>query len=190
MAQHSSQPHAPTVELATFGAGCFWCVEAVFQQLAGVVSVEPGYAGGTVESPTYEQVCAGGTGHVEVCQVGFDPHKIRYEDLLEVFWKTHDPTTRDRQGHDVGAQYRSVIFYHDERQRTLAEESKRQLDASGAWERPIVTEVRPLTRFHPAEDYHRDYFRRHPGQDYCALVIRPKVEKFRKVFAPRLNASE
>jgi len=179
------QPAA--MEVATFGAGCFWCVEAVFQELQGVVSVESGYSGGTVENPTYDQVCTGRTGHTEVCQVRYDPTKVTYADLLEVFWKTHDPTTSDRQGNDVGPQYRSVIFYHNDQQRALAEKYKRELGASGAWDRPIVTAIEPFTRFFKAEDYHQDYYRLNPNKGYCAAVIQPKVEKFRKVFKDKLK---
>jgi peptide-methionine (S)-S-oxide reductase len=179
-----------TTELATFGAGCFWCVEAVFQELDGVVSVESGYSGGAVENPTYEQVCTGTTGHAEVCQIRFDPARISYKDLLEVFWKTHDPTTLNRQGNDVGAQYRSVIFYHNDQQRELAEKYKRELNASGAWSQPIVTQIVPFERFHKAEGYHQDYFHQNPRQGYCSFVIRPKVDKFRKVFHEKLKQPE
>lgn len=173
-------------EVATFGAGCFWCVEAVFQELEGVLSVTPGYAGGTVANPSYEQVCTGTTGHAEAAQIRYDPARIRYEDLLRVFWKTHDPTTRNRQGPDAGTQYRSVIFTHDEKQRAAAESSKNRLEAAGAFSDPVVTEIVPLTRFYAAEEYHRNYFRNHPEAGYCRLVIRPKVEKFRKAFKDRL----
>ncbi len=174
-------------EVATIGAGCFWCVEAVYQELGGILSVESGYAGGQVQDPTYEQVCTGASGHAEVCRIRFDPEKLSYEELLEVFWRTHDPTTLNRQGGDTGTQYRSVIFYHDERQRAAAERSRREQDASGAWENPIVTEISPVPRFYPAEAYHRDYYRRNPRQPYCGLVVRPKVEKFRKLFGGRLR---
>jgi peptide-methionine (S)-S-oxide reductase len=174
-------------EVATFGAGCFWCVEAVFQRLQGVISVESGYAGGRVDNPTYKQVCTGATGHAEVCQIRYDPAKIRFDELLEVFWKTHDPTTLNRQGADVGTQYRSVIFYHDDQQREQAELRKKQLNESGAWSAPIVTEISPLTRFYKAEDYHQNYFRENPQQGYCRFVIRPKLEKFEKVFRDKLK---
>ncbi|QYJ15897.1 Peptide methionine sulfoxide reductase MsrA 2 [Rubrobacter xylanophilus DSM 9941] len=176
------------LETATLGGGCFWCVEAVFDELRGVERVEPGYSGGHVENPTYEQVCTGRTGHAEVVRVWFDPRQISYRELLEVFFAVHDPTTKDRQGPDVGPQYRSVIFYHDEEQRRTAEEVISELEARGVWERPIVTEVAPLTAFYPAEDYHRDYFRRNPGQPYCQVVIAPKVAKFRKEYLQRLKA--
>jgi peptide-methionine (S)-S-oxide reductase len=170
-------------ELATFGAGCFWCVEAVFQQLEGVISVRSGYSGGRVANPTYEQVCRGDTGHAEVCQIEYDPSRISYPELLEVFWQTHDPTTKDRQGNDIGAQYRSVIFYHSDHQRQLADASKQQSDASGQWKAPIVTEIAPVTQFYPAEEYHQDYYRLNPRRPYCQAVIRPKIEKFQAVFA-------
>jgi peptide-methionine (S)-S-oxide reductase len=183
-------PAAASTELATFGAGCFWCVEAVFQRVEGVRKVVSGYAGGDVEDPTYRQVCEGTTGHAEVVQIEFDPMKVSYVDLLEVFWKTHDPTTRDRQGNDVGPQYRSVVFFHNEEQRSLAERIRRELDASGAWSGPIVTEIAPLTRFYPAEDYHQDYFNRNPEQSYCRFVIRPKIEKFEKVFREKARPGD
>jgi peptide-methionine (S)-S-oxide reductase len=181
---------ATTTELATFGAGCYWCVEAVFQRLRGVISVESGFAGGTVENPTYEQVCTGTTGHAEVCRIRYDPTVIDYATLLEVFWKTHDPTTLNRQGNDVGTQYRSVIFYHTEEQRNLAERYKKELGASGAWDDPIVTEIGPATTFYKAEEYHQDYFNQNPAKSYCAVVIAPKVEKFKKVFKEKLKPSE
>ena len=174
-------------ELATFGAGCFWCVEAVFQQLDGVRSVESGYSGGHVPNPTYEQVCGKRTGHAEVCQIRFDPQRIRFEDLLEVFWKTHDPTTLNRQGHDEGPQYRSVIFCHNEKQRELAEHYKKKLNESGAFSKPIVTEIANYSNFYKAEDYHQNYYRANPNDRYCRLVIQPKVEKFRQVFGPKLS---
>jgi peptide methionine sulfoxide reductase msrA/msrB len=174
-------------EKATFGAGCFWCVEAVFQQLEGVISVVSGYEGGRVKNPTYREVCSGLTGHAEVIQVTFDPHKISFAQLLEVFWQTHDPTTLNRQGADTGTQYRSVVFYHSEEQMRLAEHYKQELNASGAYNSPIVTEISPASTFYPAEDYHQNYFRLNPEQGYCRAVIMPKVEKFRKVFAERLK---
>ncbi len=177
------------MELATFGAGCFWCVEAVFQQLKGVNSVVSGYSGGRLENPTYEQVCTGRTGHAEVCQIEYDPEQISYEELLEVFFNTHDPTTLNRQGNDIGTQYRSVIFYHNEEQREAAKKAKAELVKSGAWKNPIVTEIAPLEEFFKAEDYHQDYFRRNPNQRYCQLVIRPKLDKFEKVFRLKLDRS-
>ena len=172
---------------ATFGAGCFWCVEAVFQELKGVSAVKPGYAGGHVKNPSYKEVCNGTTGHAEVAQITFDPQVITYAELLEVFWKTHDPTTLNRQGNDRGTQYRSAIFYHNEEQKKLAEHYKKELDASGAWEDPIVTEIEPLDVFYEAEDYHNNYFLNNPEQGYCKVIIQPKVEKFRKVFKDKLK---
>jgi peptide-methionine (S)-S-oxide reductase len=174
-------------EKATFGGGCFWCTEAVFQQLKGVESVVSGYAGGRLENPTYQAVCTGATGHAEVVQITFDPAVIPYTDLLEVFWKTHDPTTLNRQGNDIGPQYRSVIFCHGEEQKKLAEHYKKKLDQSGAFDAPVVTEIRPFAQFYPAEKYHQDFFARNPRQPYCASVIRPKLEKFRKVFRDKLK---
>ncbi len=162
---------AANLETATFGAGCFWCVEAVFQRLKGVESVASGYSGGKVANPTYEQVCIGTTGHAEVCQVTYDPRQISFEQLLEVFWKTHDPTTLNRQGNDVGTQYRSVIFYHSEEQKKLAQQYKARLDSSGAFPAPIVTEIAPFTVFYKAEDYHQNYYRENPSQGYCRMVI-------------------
>lgn len=172
---------------AVFGAGCFWCVEAVFLQLAGVDSIEPGYAGGTVDDPTYEQVCSGTTGHAEVCRIIFDPEIITYPELLEAFFSSHDPTTLNRQGEDVGSQYRSVIFYSDEEQRKLAEDYKAELERAGVFDDPIVTEVVPLVKFYSAEDYHRNYYARNPDQAYCRLVIRPKLEKFTRKFKDKLK---
>ncbi len=184
------KPSAPTpakVEVATLGAGCFWCVEAVYQELKGVISVESGYAGGTVENPTYKQVCTGTTGHAEVARITFDPSVIGFKEVLEVFWKTHDPTTLNRQGNDKGTQYRSVVFYHSEEQKALAEKYKKELDASGAWDKPIVTEISPAGKFYKAEDHHQNYFKDNPDQPYCVYVIRPKMDKFRKVFGEKLK---
>ena len=175
------------LEKATFGSGCFWCTEAIFENLKGVHSVVSGYAGGNVLNPTYEEVCTGTTGHAEVTQITYDPSVISYDELLEVFWKTHDPTTLNRQGNDVGPQYRSVIFYHDDEQKQLAEKYKAELDKSGAWDNPIVTEISPLTNYFPAEKYHQDYYNNNPNQGYCAFVIAPKLEKFRKVFKDKLK---
>jgi peptide-methionine (S)-S-oxide reductase len=175
------------METATFGNGCFWCTEAVFQELEGVEKVVSGYAGGHVPHPSYKQVCSGTTGHAEVLQITYDPQKISYEELLEVFWATHDPTTLNRQGNDVGPQYRSIIFYHHEKQRELAEKYKKELDASGAFDRPIVTFIEPLPEFYPAENYHQNYFNTHGSEPYCQFLIRPKVEKFRKVFEGKLK---
>ena len=175
------------LETATFGAGCFWCVEAVFQDLRGVDRVVSGYAGGTVENPTYEQVCTKTTGHAEVVQIHFQPEIISFEDLLYVFWHTHDPTTLNQQGGDVGPQYRSVIFYHDEVQKAIAEKSKQETDVSGLWPQPIVTEITSFSNFYEAEEYHQDYFRQNPHQPYCLFVINPKVQKFRKAFKDQLS---
>ena len=174
------------METATFGNGCFWCTEAIFQDLEGVQKVVSGYAGGHVRNPTYEQVCSATTGHAEVLQITYDPDKISYDELLEIFWQTHDPTTLNRQGNDVGTQYRSVIFYHDDEQKVLAENYKQELNASGAFNAPIVTAIQPLSDYYPAEDYHQNYFKRHGNESYCSYVIRPKVEKFRKVFKEKL----
>jgi peptide-methionine (S)-S-oxide reductase len=174
-------------QVATFGNGCFWCTEAVFQQLKGVHSAEPGYTGGTVKNPTYEQVCRGDTGHAEVLRITYDPKVITYADLLEVFWKTHDPTTLNRQGADVGTQYRSAIFYHSKEQKEQAEHYKRQLDESGAFAQPIVTQIVPAETFYPAEEYHKDYFVTNPRQGYCQLVIVPKLAKFEKAFKDKLK---
>ncbi|MCO5051945.1 MAG: peptide-methionine (S)-S-oxide reductase MsrA [Verrucomicrobiae bacterium] len=167
--------NVPT-ELATLGGGCFWCTEAVFQMLPGVVSITNGYAGGTTPNPTYEQVCSGNTGHAEVIQIAFDPTQVSYEKILETFWEAHDPTTLNRQGNDVGTQYRSIILYHDARQKAEAEQSKAK--AQRHFEQPILTEIVPLTKFYPGEDYHQNYYRANPDQPYCRVVIRPKVEKF------------
>jgi methionine-S-sulfoxide reductase len=170
------------LETATFGSGCFWCTEAVFQQLRGVKTVVSGYSGGRVTNPTYEQISDGQTGHAEVIQITYDTATISYDDLLKVFWQTHDPTTPNRQGHDIGPQYRSAIFYHTDDQRRTAEAYKKQLDQSGTFKAPIVTEITPFEKFYPAEKYHQQYFQSNPEQQYCAFVIRPKVEKFRKEF--------
>jgi len=164
-------------ELATFAAGCFWCVEAVFEQLDGVSEVNSGYMGGTLPDPTYEQVCTGETGHAEVVQVRFDPRRIAYETLLEWFWKLHDPTTLNRQGNDVGTQYRSAIFHHSEEQRLAAEASRQEVDASGEFSAPIVTEITAADRFYPAEDDHQEYYRLNKRQPYCRSIIAPKLKK-------------
>lgn len=170
------------LSLATFGNGCFWCTEAIFLGLRGVEKVVPGYSGGHVDNPTYEQVSTGTTGHAEAIQITYDPGVVSYDKLLEVFWRTHDPTTRNRQGNDVGPQYRSVIFYHTPEQKKLAEKYKMKLDEAGIWSRPIVTEIEAFRRFWPAEDYHRNYYANNPSNAYCRVVITPKIEKFRKVF--------
>jgi len=175
------------MESATFGSGCFWCTEAVFQRINGVESVVSGYSGGTVENPTYYQVCGGTTGHAEVVQVTYDPKVVSYPELLEVFWKLHDPTTLNRQGADVGTQYRSVILYHTDEQKELAEHYKTKLDESGAYSKPIVTEIAPFTEFYPAEDYHQNYFRENGRMPYCQLVIVPKMDKLKEVFRDKLK---
>jgi len=178
------------LQKATFGSGCFWCTEAIFENLNGVHSVVSGYAGGNVVNPSYDEVCSGKTGHAEVTQITYDPKVISFDELLEVFWKTHDPTTLNRQGNDVGTQYRSAIFYHDEEQKNLAEKYKAELDKSGAWDNPIVTEISPLKNYFPAEDYHQEYYANNPNQGYCAFVIAPKLEKFRKVFKDKLKKTD
>lgn len=175
------------MEIATFGNGCFWCTEAVFQQLKGVDKAESGYAGGHVDNPTYKQVCSATTGHAEVIQITYNPDEISFEELLQVFWETHDPTTLNRQGNDVGPQYRSIVFYHNEEQKELAEKYKQELDKSGAFDDPIVTIIEPLTNYYPAENYHQNYFINNGSQPYCAFLIRPKVDKFKKVFKDRLK---
>lgn len=177
-------------EVATLGAGCFWCVEAVFLELDGVISVESGYSGGDVPNPSYDEICTGRTGHAEVCRIRYDPAKTAYEDLLRVFWQTHDPTTLNQQGSDFGTQYRSVIFFHDQRQKTLAEKYKAELEAAGAFQNPIVTEIVPAADFYKAEQYHQDYYRNNPQQGYCRVVIGPKLEKFRQVFKGKLKEGD
>ena len=174
------------LDTAVFGAGCFWCVEAIFQNLKGVQSVESGYSGGTVENPSYKEVCTGTTGHAEVAKIIFDPSVISYDELLEVFWTTHDPTTLNRQGADVGTQYRSVIFYLNDKQKESAEKSKKEI-APQIWDDPVVTEISPLTNFYIAEDYHQNYYNENPEQSYCKYVINPKLEKFRKKFKEKLK---
>ncbi len=175
------------VSLATFGGGCFWCTEAAFEQLRGVLSFQPGYMGGHDPSPSYEAVCRGTTGHAEVVQLAYDPALIDFDTLLAAFFAVHDPTTANRQGHDVGTQYRSAIFYHDEAQRDAANRLIARLNADGVWSAPIVTEVVPATRFFVAEEYHHQYFRRNPFQGYCMAVVAPKAQKLRQLFAERLK---
>jgi len=188
MSHPDLQPAAGTAtDTITLGAGCFWCVEAVFSELKGVLSVTSGYMGGHVKNPSYKEVCNGTTGHAEVAQLVFDPAQVSLTEILEVFWQTHDPTTLNRQGADVGTQYRSAIFFHDNGQRSLAEDLKKQLDASGAFRAPIVTEITEASIFYKAEDYHQDYYALNGSQGYCQMVIRPKLEKFRKVFADKLK---
>lgn len=174
-------------EVATLGGGCFWCLEAVFDGLAGVHSVESGYAGGHTAHPTYRDICEGDTGHAEVVQITYDPAVLSYADLLEVFFAIHDPTTLNAQGNDVGTQYRSVIFYHNDAQKAAAEGAIRRLDEARVWSRPIVTEVAPVPVFHVAEDYHQEYFENNPRQPYCQFVVAPKVAKFRQKFAARVK---
>ena len=167
-------------EIATLGGGCFWCVEAVFQRIEGVISVKPGYAGGNVKNPTYKQICTGNTGHAEVAKIEFDPSKITYSQILNVFWQSHDPTTLNRQGNDVGTQYRSVIFFHNESQEEIAKKSKVDADKSGYWDNEIVTEVTLLNNYYDAEDYHDNYYNNNPNQPYCLYVIKPKLDKLEK----------
>jgi len=174
-------------EVATLAGGCFWCIDAVFREIEGVENVISGYTGGTTANPTYQQVCSDKTGHAEAVQVTFDPTKISYREILEIFFSIHDPTTLNRQGADTGTQYRSAIFYHNEQQKPIAEQLIEELNKAGLWKRPIVTQVAPLDKFYPAEDYHREYFARHPEQAYCQMVISPKVNKFRKQWAKRLK---
>ena len=176
-----------SLRIATFGSGCFWCTEAVFQQVDGVTRVESGYSGGKVKNPTYREVCSGLTGHAEVIQVTYDPAKVSFEELLEIFWGTHDPTTLNRQGADEGTQYRSAIFYHNAEQKKLSEEYKKKLDASGAFNNPIVTEITQFTNFYKAEDYHQNYYNLNGSAPYCSFVIKPKMDKFKKVFADKLK---
>ena len=175
------------VKEATFGAGCFWCVEACYKDLNGVISVSSGYSGGHMDQADYKSVCTGTTGHAEVARVVYEDELVSFEELLEVFWFVHDPTQLNRQGGDIGTQYRSVIFYHDEIQKSLADQYKSRLTNEQVWDKPIVTEISPLINFYAAEDYHNNYFALNPDQPYCSSVVRPKVEKFRKVFAARLK---
>jgi peptide-methionine (S)-S-oxide reductase len=175
------------MEVATLGGGCFWCIEAAFNEIRGVVNVESGYAGGELASPTYEQVCTGTTGHAEVVQITFDPDIISFKEILEIFFTAHDPTTLNRQGADVGSQYRSVIFYHNEKQRKVAEQVIGELNASKVWDNPIVTQIEPFKNFYKAEEYHRKYFSRHPEAAYCKVVITPKITKLRKKYREKLK---
>jgi peptide-methionine (S)-S-oxide reductase len=176
-------------EMATFGTGCFWCTEAIYKELKGVSSVMPGYAGGYTANPTYKEVCSGETGHAECTQVTYDPAVISYEELLEVFFKVHDPTQLNRQGNDIGTQYRSVIFYHNDEQKRAAEKIKTELDRSGAYDKPIVTQVVAMEKFYPAENYHHDYYAHNQDKNpYCSVVVRPKIEKFKKVFREKLKS--
>jgi peptide-methionine (S)-S-oxide reductase len=181
---------AVKTDTTTFGTGCFWCTEAVFQELKGVIKVTSGYSGGQDPHPTYEEVCSGTTGHAECLQIVYDPAVISFDELLEVFWESHDPTTLNRQGNDVGTQYRSAIFYHNEEQKEKAEHYKAELIRNKAYDKPIVTEITPFKVFYPAENYHQDYYNLHGTQPYCRLVIRPKLEKFEKVFKDKLKKTQ
>jgi peptide-methionine (S)-S-oxide reductase len=186
-AQNKNQKNMKDLEVATLGSGCFWCTEAFFLRLKGVESVVSGYSGGQIKNPTYREVCSGLTGHAEVIQVKFDPSMISYEEILEVFWNTHDPTTLNKQGADEGTQYRSVVFYHNDSQKKIAEEYKAQLNQSEVYNNPVVTEISPFKEFYPAEEYHQNYYMLNPNQGYCQYVIRPKVEKFNKEYASKLK---
>lgn len=182
-----TQGQSRIVEVATLGGGCFWCLEAAYQQLRGIEQIVSGYAGGSVHNPTYKQVCGGATGHAEVVQITYNPEEISYRDLLDVFFTIHDPTTLNRQGADVGTQYRSVIFYHDDQQRQVAEQAIADLSADKIWDSPIVTELSPLPTFYAAEDYHQDYYSQNSLQPYCQFVVAPKVAKVRKEYTARLK---
>ncbi len=175
------------LEKATLGGGCFWCTEAVYLELKGVIDVKPGYSGGHVKNPSYKEVCTGTTGHAEVVQVTFDPELVSFSQILEVFFMTHDPTTLNRQGNDVGPQYRSVIFYHNEAQKEIAEKVIERFEKDGVYDKPIVTQVEPFDKFYVAEDYHKNYYNRNKGQAYCQYIITPKLEKFRKIFKDQLK---
>jgi peptide-methionine (S)-S-oxide reductase len=179
-----------SLALATFGSGCFWCTEAIFQRVTGVTKVESGYSGGKVKNPTYREICTGLTGHAEVVQLTYNPEEVSFDELLEIFWQTHDPTTLNRQGADVGTQYRSVIFYHTPEQKQRAEKFKQLLTTSGAYDRPIVTEISPFTEFYKAEDYHQNYYNLNGSASYCTYVIQPKLEKFQKAFKDKLKAGK
>lgn len=185
--KNMSEAQNKNLTTATFASGCFWCTEAIFERVKGVYSIESGYTGGTVENPTYQQVCNGNTNHAEAIQLMFDSSEITYDELLEIFWKTHDPTTLNKQGADTGTQYRSAIFYHNEEQKRKAEFYKDELNKAGLWNDPIVTEIVPFKKFYKAEDYHQDYYENNPNQGYCAYVITPKVEKFEKIFKDKLK---
>jgi peptide-methionine (S)-S-oxide reductase len=178
-----------SLSTATFGGGCFWCIEAIFEQLRGVEGVVSGYAGGKMPNPTYDQVCSGSTGHAEVIQVAFEPSEITFRELLEIFFTLHDPTTKNRQGADIGTQYRSIVLYHDDEQRRITEDVIREFDDAQVWDNPIVTNVEPFHTFYPAEDYHQAYYRNHAQQPYCQVVIAPKVAKLRQKFLARLKTA-
>ena len=183
----NTQNNDTTLTTAVFGAGCFWCVEAIFQQVNGVEKIESGYCNGTVKNPTYKEVCTGNTGHAEVCKIWFNPQKVSYETLLSIFWQTHDPTTLNRQGNDIGTQYRSGVYYNSESQKASAQKYKEELDKSGAFSNPIVTEIVELNNYFSAEDYHQNYYNQNSEQSYCQFVIAPKLEKFKKVFGDKFQ---
>lgn len=185
--KNMSEVQNKNLTTATFASGCFWCTEAIFERVKGVYSIESGYTGGTIENPSYQQVSNGNTNHAEAIQLMFDSTEITYDELLEIFWKTHDPTTLNKQGADTGTQYRSAVFYHNEEQKRKAEFYKNELNKAGLWKDPIVTEIVPFKKFYKAEDYHQDYYENNPNQGYCAYVITPKVEKFEKIFKSKLK---
>lgn len=191
MANTVIDPHNDSLALATLGGGCFWCTEAIYERTEGIIAVESGYSGGHVENPTYEQVCTKTTGHAEVIRIQYDPQVITYAEILDIFWRTHNPTTLNRQGNDVGPQYRSVIFYHNDEQRQIAEKSLAETEASDLWSDPIVTVIEPLTNYYVAEDYHQNYFKNNGDKNpYCMFVVKPKVEKFEKQFKDRLKKND
>ncbi len=188
MSQEKSRTNSSKrIEVTTLGGGCFWCTEAVFSQLKGVEKIEPGYSGGNIENPSYEQVSTGKTGHAEVAQITFDPAVISFKEILQIFFSTHDPTSLNRQGADIGTQYRSVIFHHDDEQKAIAEQVIKEFNDEGTFDAPIVTQVEPLKAFYKAEDYHREYYKRHPEQPYCRVVIAPKIAKFRQLYLDKLK---
>lgn len=188
MSQEKPRTNSPKrIEVTTLGDGCFWCTEAVFSQLKGVEKIEPGYSGGNIENPSYEQVSTGKTGHAEVAQITFNPTVISFKEILQIFFSTHDPTSLNRQGADIGTQYRSVIFYHDDEQKAIAEQVIKELSEEEAFDAPTVTQVEPLKKFYKAEDYHREYYKRHPEQPYCRVVIAPKIAKFRQLYLSKLK---
>lgn len=187
--ESSKKMDSKNLEIATLGSGCFWCTEAIFQQIRGVEKVMPGYSGGKRENPTYEQVSSGATGHAEVTQITFDPDVVSFDELLEIFWKSHDPTTLNRQGADVGTQYRSVIFYHNQKQKEVAEQYKRKLNEAGAFDNPVVTEITEFKAFYPAENYHVNYYNNNKRAPYCTFVIQPKLDKIKKVFSHKLKVT-
>ncbi len=183
----TNKPSTGVLDTATFGAGCFWCVEAQFQMLDGVIKVESGYSGGSVKNPSYKEVCTGTTGHAEVCNIVYDPSKISYEEMLFAFWQTHDPTQLNGQGHDIGTQYRSAIFFHNENQKQIAEKYKKKLNDEKVYDKSVVTAISPFVVFYKAEDYHQNYFNQNGTESYCQFVVKPKVEKFREIFKGKLK---